>query len=190
MTEPPNCQLFGIVPMADGPATDVHRSPYMNFRVWLARTLGPARKRAIKKKIVYGITLASKFTGRQKAAAAPMTAEATLGPQFAPGDRVLVQSREFIEFTLGPFHDYKGLAVMPGMWQYCGTEQRILKPVRRFVDERDLRMHKSSGIILLEGLMCQGTDVYPCDRSCFFFWREEWLKRSTDGTAVVKGRVP
>jgi hypothetical protein len=26
--------------------------------------------------------------------------------------------------------------------------------------------------------MCQGTkDFGRCDRSCFFFWREEWLEK-------------
>jgi len=145
MEKPPQCQIYCVISMADGLATDVHRSPYMNFRVWLARTLGPARKRAIKKRIAAGLDLVSRLTGRRKRAE--------------------------------PFNDYKGLAIMPGMWQYCGTEQRVLKPVMRYVDERELRMRKASGIVLLEGVMCQGTDIYPCDRSCFYFWREEWLKK-------------
>jgi len=64
------------------------------------------------------------------------------------------------------------------MAEYCGTTQRVLKLMKRFVDERDLRVKKSSGIILLEGVMCKGTaDFGSCDRSCFYFWREEWLEK-------------
>ncbi len=176
MEKPPQCQIYCVISMADGLATDVHRSPYMNFRVWLARTLGPARKRAIKKRIAAGLDLVSRLTGRPKRAEPPVTYD-TPGPHFVPGERVMVQPREVIQSMLGPFNDYKGLAIMPGMWQYCGTEQRVLKPVMRYVDERELRMRKASGIVLLEGVMCQGTDIYPCDRSCFYFWREEWLKK-------------
>ena len=54
----------------------------------------------------------------------------------------------------------------------------FFKPLARFVDERDLRVKKSSGIVLLEGVRCQGTaDFGRCDRSCLLFWREEWLEK-------------
>jgi hypothetical protein len=53
-----------------------------------------------------------------------------------------------------------------------------LKPVKRFVDERDYRVKKAKGIILLEGLICEGTPDYgQCDRACFYFWRQEWLEK-------------
>ncbi len=67
---------------------------------------------------------------------------------------------------------------MPEMAQYCGTHQRVLKPLARFVDERDLSVKTARGIVLLEGVTCSGTaDFGPCDRSCLFFWREEWLEQ-------------
>jgi len=48
--------------------------------------------------------------------------------------------------------------------------------VQRFLDERDYRVKKARGIVLLEGLTCEGTRDYgPCDRNCYYFWREEWL---------------
>ena len=69
---------------------------------------------------------------------------------------------------------------MPQMEQYCSTTQRVFKSLARFVDERDLRVKKASGIVLLEGVMCQGTAEFGrCDRSCFLFWREEWLENIT-----------
>jgi hypothetical protein len=91
---------------------------------------------------------------------------------------VKVRSREEIQLTLDVWGDLKGCRFLPEMEQYCDTTQRVLKPVERFVDERDYRVKKSKGVVLLEGVICQGTvDFGRCDRSCFFFWREEWLAR-------------
>jgi len=94
------------------------------------------------------------------------------------GDLVQVRSKEEIQATLNYWKQLKGCTFMAEMWPYCGTVQRVLKPMERFVDERDLRAKKCAGIILLEGAMCQGTAGFGrCDRSCFFFWREEWLEK-------------
>jgi len=100
------------------------------------------------------------------------------------GDLVRVRSYEEIQVTLNHWRQLKGLTFMPEMEVYCGTQQVVLKHMRRFVDERDLQVKKSSGIILLQGVMCQGTaDFGSCDRCCFHFWREEWLEKiDTDAT--------
>jgi hypothetical protein len=94
------------------------------------------------------------------------------------GDLVRVRTREEIEAALDSSNKLKGCLFMPEMWDYCGTEQRVLKPVDRFLDERNYRVRRTRGIVLLEGAICQGT-LYPegCDHSCFFFWREEWLEK-------------
>jgi hypothetical protein len=94
------------------------------------------------------------------------------------GDLVRVRTREEIEATLDSRDELEGCLFMAEMWDYCGTEQRVLKPMQQFLDERDYRVRKTGGIVLLEGAICQGTD-YPqgCDRSCFFLWREEWLEK-------------
>jgi hypothetical protein len=50
--------------------------------------------------------------------------------------------------------------------------------VKTFVDERDCRVKKVKGVYLLEGVNCQGFELYgECDRACFYFWREEWLEK-------------
>ncbi len=110
---------------------------------------------------------------------------------FQPGDLVRVRSLPEIQETLNRWGQLKGCKFMPlEMSPYCGTIQRVLKPMERFVDERDYHVKKSSGIILLEGLCCQGTSDYGrCDRSCFFFWREEWLER-LDATASSAPGIP
>lgn len=67
---------------------------------------------------------------------------------------------------------------MPEMEQFCGSTQRIFKRVEKFLDERDYLMKKATGLYILDGVLCSGTiDFGPCDRSCFFFWRTEWLER-------------
>ena len=94
------------------------------------------------------------------------------------GDLVRVRSREEIQATLDIWRELKGNQVLEEMWQYCGTTQRVLKPVKRFLDEREYQFLRTSGIVLLEGTMCQGGPILGrCDRACFFFWREEWLKK-------------
>jgi hypothetical protein len=76
------------------------------------------------------------------------------------------------------FGELKGCRFMPEMWQYCGTTQWVLKAVRRFVDERDYQVKHCRNLILLKNVLCEGTSVYgPCDRSCFYFWRAEWLEK-------------
>ena len=94
------------------------------------------------------------------------------------GECVRVRTKEEIQATLNPWNELEGCAFISAMWQYCGTTQRIFKLVERFVDERDYRVKYVLGVVLLEGVNCNGTSFYgKCDRTCFFFWREEWLER-------------
>jgi len=94
------------------------------------------------------------------------------------GDLVRVRSKEEILATLNSEGKLKGCGFMNVMWQYCGTTQKVFKPVTRFVDERNYKIKNARHMVLLEGVMCTGTDFYGnCDRSCFYFWREEWLEK-------------
>ncbi len=98
--------------------------------------------------------------------------------EFNPGDQVLVRPKDQIRATLNHQNELKGCSFLPEMEQYCGTTQRVLKPVNRFVDERDYRVKSMKGVYLLEGVICQGFELYgKCDRSCFYYWREEWLEK-------------
>jgi hypothetical protein len=94
------------------------------------------------------------------------------------GELVRVRSKEQIQATLNEEGKLKGCSFLNAMLPYCGTTQRVFKPVVRFVDERNYKIKNARGIVLLEGVMCTGTEFYGnCDRSCLFFWREEWLER-------------
>ena len=106
-------------------------------------------------------------------------------PVLKPGDWVRVRSREEIQSTLNSWKELKGCAFLEEMWQYCGTTQRVLQSMQRFLDERDYKVKKCNGIILLEGVLCHGTPVFGrCDRCCHLFWREEWLEIVRPGASV------
>ena len=97
---------------------------------------------------------------------------------FKKGDLVRVRSKEEIELTLNHLGQLKGCTFMDVMIPYCGTIQHVFKPMERFVDERDLTVKRCSGLVLLDGVMCQGTAQFGrCDRSCMMFWRQEWLQK-------------
>ena len=94
------------------------------------------------------------------------------------GDHIRVRSWEEIEATLDPFKELKGCAFLAEMKQCCGTTQTVLQVMERFLDERDYKVKKVRGVVLLEGVLCRGTPVFGrCDRCCHLFWREEWLEK-------------
>jgi hypothetical protein len=94
------------------------------------------------------------------------------------GDVVRIRSWSEIRATLDSNSRLKGCRFMPEMEPYCGSVQRIYKPVERFLNEFDYTIRKSKGMVLLENLFCQGVaESGRCDRSCFFFWRAEWLEK-------------
>lgn len=102
----------------------------------------------------------------------------TIKSRLQPGDIVRVRSKEEIQATLNRWGEFRGCGFMDDMWQYCDSTQVVVKPLQRFVDERDYQIKRTKGIVLLEGLHCQGTPIFGrCDRNCFYFWREEWLEK-------------
>lgn len=99
-------------------------------------------------------------------------------PTFQAGELVKVRTVEEIEATLDRWGKCKGCTFLSTMQEYCGTTQRVLKPLKRFVDERDYRVKTGRNTYILENVICQGEGFYGrCDRSCYFFWRAEWLEK-------------
>jgi hypothetical protein len=106
-----------------------------------------------------------------------LTVVPTYGLQ--PGDIVRVRSKKEIQSTLDNWNKLKGCTFLREMEPFCGTVQKVRKRVNRFLNETDYLVKKSKGIVILENVFCEGTkDFGPCDRSCFFFWREEWLEKN------------
>lgn len=98
-----------------------------------------------------------------------------------PGDFVQVKSREAIQKTLNRWNCLDGCGFMEEMWPYCGTQQQVLKRVRQFMDERDYHIKRGKNLVILKDVCCLGTiDFGPCDRNCYFFWKEEWLEKKKE----------
>lgn len=118
---------------------------------------------------------------RRKAAAEPpgkmQTSSHDEVLNLKPGELVDVRSEEQIAATLDRQGRHKGLYWMPSMQKFCGERFRVYKRVERIMLESTGQFKKVRNTVLLEGVMCDGRDFYGCDRSCFHFWREVWLKR-------------
>jgi hypothetical protein len=57
----------------------------------------------------------------------------------------------------------------------------VLKVVERFYDEVQGRMLRCKNVVFLDGVYCDGSghpDTHGCDRTCFSFWRTEWLEKT------------
>jgi len=48
---------------------------------------------------------------------------------------------------------------MEEMWSYCGTVQKVLKRGEKFLDECDYLVKKRKGVVILDGILCQGTKI-------------------------------
>ncbi len=176
------CQLPTVPRLATGALPLPAGSPVRRLKAALAKPWNTTVKKWLKQ-------LNAVWLDWRGPSAAPLPAQDAIGrPPLAKGDLVRVRSREEILATLDRFSELKGCALLPQMWDYCGTEHRVFRYMQRFLDERDYKMKKVSGVVLLEELYCNGTIVFGgCDRACFLFWREEWLERVETGPVPVEG---
>ncbi len=166
------CQLPTIPKFAIGLAQPTDRSLSGHVK----RMLAVPWNRHVKKWLKQVYYTALRWQGGSSAQ--------TIVKDFAPaipfkkGDLVRVRSAEEITSTLDLFKELKGCAFLPEMYQYCGTEQRVLKSMQYFMDERDYKLKKVRGVVLLENVTCTGAPAFgACDRCCFLFWRAEWLEK-------------
>ena len=173
-----NCQLATLRLTSEGTAPTPPASLLRRIKLVVRRHLSPSAERKLKRTTNKLANRVCAWAGRPTR---PLQAAASgAAYRCEAGDLVHVRSAGEIDATLDHWRQLRGCTFMPEMRQYCGTTQRVLKRMERFVDERDLRVKKARGIVLLEGVFCQGTaDFGRCDRSCLFFWREEWLEKIT-----------
>lgn len=99
------------------------------------------------------------------------------GPTLQEGDRVVVRSFQEISGMLDERGLTKGCKFLEQMSQYCGQEYLVVRRIDRFYDELTARLCKAKGIVLLDQVYCDGTQVGGCDRMCLLFWRTEWLRK-------------
>ncbi len=173
------CQLCDLQPIGEGNAAVPPRSITTTVRHFIRRHLGHDRSQ----KIHY---LLEKLRGRGKTKISSEPLKYVQTEPLKTGDLVRVRSKAQIESTLDSSNKLKGCLFMYEQQPYCDTEQRVLKVMERFVDERDLRVKKCKGLVLLEGVICPGTRGWGrCDRACFMFWREEWLEKIKDSVSSL-----
>jgi hypothetical protein len=103
-----------------------------------------------------------------------------------PGDLVEVRSEKEILDTLDGEGKLRGLRFTTEMRPFCGKQFTVYKRVRKICIETtgEIRTIKWPTVIL-EGVICDGSAHNGCDRSCFHFWREEWLRRASSQAAVM-----
>ena len=175
--KPNRCQIHCLQYVTEGDIPIRPESLRKRAKLAFKRRLGHRSKRQIKRLSNRVSLWFNGDRGRNKDALPTTQAKAPTA-SFKAGDMVRVRSPEEIAATLNMWGELKGCGFLAEMWRYCDTTQRVLKPVERFLDERDYQMKKTKGLILLEGIMCEGTADYGrCDRACYFFWREEWLEK-------------
>jgi len=94
------------------------------------------------------------------------------------GDLVEVLPAKEIFATLDAKGKLRGLTFTPEMTKFCGRRFKVYKKLDKIILEATGELRKiKSPTVLLENVFCDGKAHADCDRSCFCFWREEWLKR-------------
>jgi len=173
--DPKECQFQAIQEISEGKEKTPPRTLKRNFILFVRRRITPTQERKLYQR---ADALIEKFSSNKLSDKVAAVLENKAEPLKA-GDLVRIKSKEQIEATLNHLGRLKGCSFMDdAMGPYVGTVQRVLKPMERFVDERDLTVKKAKGLVLLEGVMCQGTTTFGrCDRSCLLFWREEWMEK-------------
>lgn len=160
----PDCQLTHLDQMHE-PQSKLERLWQFRNRLW----------RIVRRRLDFAKNI---FRNWMRERSVPSATLANKSSSLQSGDQVRIKSEAKIRATLGNWNDLKGCIFMEEMWHHCGTTQRVFKRIGQFLDERDYQVKKVQGLVILEDVFCQGTvDFGPCDRSCFFFWREEWLDK-------------
>jgi hypothetical protein len=93
-----------------------------------------------------------------------------------PGEVVEVKSVPEILATLDPQGKLRGLAFLPNMQPFCGKRFVVFKRMETLFMEESQKVRKLKNTVLLDRVQCDGL-LMRCDRSCYLYWREAWLRR-------------
>jgi hypothetical protein len=112
----------------------------------------------------------------------------TFSEDIQVGDAVEVLSVEEIMKTLDNSGMCEKMAFLEGMEKYSGKRFIVEKKVNRMFDQHLGRIVRLKGTVLLKNVLCEGRKVYDkegCDRYCFFFWKEKWLRKVNSKELVL-----
>lgn len=93
-----------------------------------------------------------------------------------PGEYVEVKSDAEILQTLDEQRSLNGLAYIPVMKEFCGQRFKVFKRMETMYQEESGKVRRLRNTVLLDQVHCDGL-LMRCDRGCFFYWREAWLRR-------------
>ena len=107
-----------------------------------------------------------------------------------PGELVEVRSEAEILATLDDEATLDGLPFMPEMLAHCGRQYRVYKRADKTCDsvsaERGLPLfRRMERTVHLSLLRCEGTAHGGCQAGCLMFWKEAWLRRSSERNEPV-----
>jgi len=94
-----------------------------------------------------------------------------------PGEYIEVKSEAEILRTLDEQGRLNGLAYVPSMKEFCGRRFKVFKRMETMYQEESGKVRRLKNTVLLDQAHCDGL-LMRCDRACFFYWREEWLRRA------------
>lgn len=95
------------------------------------------------------------------------------------GEWVEVKSLPEILLTLDAESKLRGLEFLPGMREFCGKRFTVFKRMATLYQEESGQVRRLKNTVLLADVQCDGL-LMRCDRSCYLFWREAWLRRVVD----------
>ncbi len=101
-------------------------------------------------------------------------------PPIHSGDLVRVRLKDEIRNTLDDHERHAGCLFVDEMYECCGKQFNVLKPVEQFFDETKQKLCRTKDLFILAGVHCSGRQrLYrvSCDRHCFFFWHRLWLEK-------------
>jgi hypothetical protein len=116
-----------------------------------------------------------KRPGTSSPAPRPASPDEVLG--LKPGEWVEVKSFDEIKSTLDPRGKSRGLLFTPEMMPYVGKRYRVVKRVESIFLEESKQRRTIKNTVILDNVYCHGAGFH-CDRTCFLFWKEAWLKRA------------
>ena len=141
--------------------------------VWYVSVLGPL----VFMQRVFPFTKLGKAVLKGRRERAPCSVEKeSLG--LKPGEWVEVKSVKEIFATLDQHGKLRGLAFNREMAKFCRKRFRVYKRLEKMILESTGELRRiRTPTVMLEGVFCDGEAHDKCDRSCFCFWREAWLRR-------------
>ena len=143
-------------------------TPYTRLSVRIKRAIAP----------FYGAVFPRKAELKTTSSTDPSLPKDYPPLDLKPGEWVEVRSLKEINATLDENRKYKGLLFMVEMEKFCGQKFKVFKIVRIIKLESTGEVRKlRTPSIFLEGVYCNGENHQGCDRACFHFWKEAWMKR-------------